>query len=93
MKAIKDNSAALTARLTCYAGNADKSSASEFNSRILSETANSKYAYKVDKNLITYPITMDVQARNSSLLTDMGTWTMDNKFVKADDYKHKEIPR
>ena len=93
LNSIKEAGNNLSARMTCYNANTDKSSASEFNSKVMAQTKGSKYEYNVDKSLITYPVTLDVQARNNSLITDMGTWTMEKKYTKAENYEHQEIPR
>ena len=46
-----------------------------------------------DKMLITYPLEMEVMAKNSSSTMPIGTWSTKQGFVKAPGYAHKSIPR
>jgi hypothetical protein len=70
----------------------DKTPAEDFKSQ-MSVAGSSTYSLMTDKMLLTYPLEMDVVAKNSSYSMTMGTWMTDGGFKKASGYSHSEIPR
>ena len=78
---------------TCGAESDDKSAWTNFLSEMKSVVGSSQYVMMEDKLLMTYPLEMEVMAKNASFTMDMGTWGTQTGFVKAAGYSHKTIPR
>ena len=53
----------------------------------------SRLAFYESKSLLSYPVTMDIMAKNTSKTTTVGTWSMSDGFVKDNNYEHNSIPR
>lgn len=91
---LESNSKSISTSMSCGASDAaDKSAATDFKSQLMQTLDSSPYTLMGDKMLLTYPVEMDVVAKNSSYSMTMGKWKTDGGFQKASGYEHSEIPR
>jgi len=94
LKEVSDAGNLNTQTLDCMAGTPVKDpAASVLDLALTTAAASTKYKFMTDKNLIYYPIVMDVESKNTSSSMNMGTWTMATGFTKSPSYEHKPIPR
>ncbi len=83
----------LSTPFRCNADVTDKSPMQDFMSQMKRTVDSGSYTVMQDKYLLTYPLEMNVVAKNSSYSMNIGTWKTDGGFKKASGYEHSEIPR
>ncbi len=92
--------------MDCYSSSSSSSPmSSDFESELRAQVRSTQYLYRdaaevagegkgIQRGpLLTYPLELEVQARNSSYNMDMGTWTSSGGFSKSSSYEHQPIPR
>ena len=91
--ALDSSGKSLTTPFGCDKEVTDKSAANDFMSQVKRTVDSGSYTVMQDKSLLTYPLEMKVEAKNSSFAMEIGTWKTDGGFKKASGYEHSEIPR
>ena len=65
----------------------------DFEAALRSQVSRSKYKYDFEKKLLTFPVKFTFASRNKTTDVRMGSWNMEDKYVKDPDYNATALKR
>lgn len=65
----------------------------DFEAALRSQVSRSKYKYDPGKKLLRFPVKFSYTSRNKSTDVRMGTWSIEDKYVKDPDYNETALKR
>ena len=65
----------------------------DFEAALRTQVSRSKYEYDFEKKLLTFPVKFTFASRNKTTNVRMGSWNMEDKYVKDPDYNATALKR
>ena len=65
----------------------------DFEAALRSQVSRSRYKYDFGKKLLTFPVKFSFSSRNKTTDVRMGTWSIEEKYVKDPDYNETALKR
>ena len=65
----------------------------DFEAALRSQVSRSRYKYDFGKKLLTFPVKFSFSSRNKTTDVRMGTWSIEDKYVKDPDYNETALKR
>ena len=65
----------------------------DFEAALRSQVSRSRYKYDFGKKLLTFPVQFSFSSRNKTTDVRMGTWSIEDKYVKDPDYNETALKR
>ena len=91
---MKTNGNSLMKEVNCEVTSpASTQMVTDFEAALRSQVSRSRYKYDFGKKLLTFPVKFSFSSRNKTTDVRMGTWSIEEKYVKDPDYNETALKR